>query len=75
MLRIYMMPNCKRCEELKIFLREKNIRYEELNVERNARALAKMTANGVEQYPVVEINGRLYNREVNDLKKIILTVR
>lgn len=75
MLRVYIMPNCKRCEELKIFLKNKNIVCEELNVEKNPKALAKMVSNGIEQYPVVEINGRLYDREVNDLKKLILAIQ
>lgn len=71
MIKVYILPNCQRCEELKIYMKNNGIQYQELNVENNPRALAKMTMEGIDQYPVVEINGRLYKNDVGQLKKIV----
>ena len=46
-----------------------------MNVEKNPRALAKMTVEGIDQYPVVEINGRLYKDGVEQLKRLVSSMR
>ena len=71
MIKAYVLSNCQRCEELKRFLRKNSIAFQELNVEENPRALAKMEFNGIDMYPTIEINGILYSDEVERLKKII----
>ena len=75
MIKVYVLPNCQRCEDLRMYMRKNNIPYQELNVEKNPRALAKMTVEGIEQYPVVEINGRLYKDGVEQLKRLVSSVR
>ena len=75
MIKVYVLPNCQRCEDLRMYMRKNNIPYQELNVEKNPRALAKMTVEGIEQYPVVEINGRLYKDGVEQLKRLVSSMR
>lgn len=75
MIKVYVLTNCQRCEDLKIFMRKNNILHQELNVEKNPRALARMTIEGIEQYPIIEINGKLYKDNVEQLKKIVSSLR
>lgn len=71
MINVYVLPNCQRCEEFKSYMKKNNISFRELNVENNPKALAKMTMEGIDKYPAVEINGKIYNDELNQLKKIV----
>jgi len=71
MIKAYVLTNCQRCEELKTFMKKNNIYFEELNVERSPRALARMTMEGMDRYPVIEIDGKLYDDDVSTLKKIL----
>ncbi|MBQ9313608.1 MAG: glutaredoxin family protein [Clostridia bacterium] len=71
MIKVYVLPNCQRCEELKMYMKKNNLVYKELNVEKNPKALAKITMEGIEQYPVIEIDGKLYSDDVSRLKKIV----
>lgn len=71
MIKVYVLTNCQRCEELKSYMRKNNIAFKELNVEQNSKALAKMTMEGLDKYPVIEINGILYSDDVDNLKKIV----
>ena len=49
MVKTYTLPNCPMCEELKSYMRNSHINYEEANVESDPRALARMTMEGIEQ--------------------------
>lgn len=72
MIKAYVLTNCQRCEELKTYMKKNNILFKELNVEKNTEALARMTMEGLDKYPVLEINGRFYSSDdVNDLKRMI----
>ena len=71
MVKTYTLPNCPMCEELKSYMRNSPINYEEANVESDPRALARMTMEGIEQYPAVEINGMIYSGDVSELKNIV----
>lgn len=71
MVKTYTLPNCPMCEELKSYMRNSHIAYEEANVESDPSALAKMTFEGIEQYPAVEINGMVYSGDVSELKNIV----
>ena len=75
MIKVYVLPNCQRCEDLRMYMRKNNIPFQELNVEKNPKALAKMTIEGIDQYPVVEVNGRLYKNGVEQLKRLVSSVR
>ncbi len=71
MIKVYTLPNCPKCEDLKSYMKKNYIAYREENVEANPRALAKMTYEGINDYPVLEIDGRIYSENVNTLKSII----
>lgn len=71
MVKTYTLPNCPMCEELKSYMRNSHIAYEEANVESDPKALARMTIEGIEQYPAVEINGTVYSGDVDELKSIV----
>ena len=71
MIKAYTLQNCPMCEELKSYMKNSHIAYEEANVETDPRALAKMTIEGIEQYPAVEINGTIYAGNVDELKNIV----
>lgn len=71
MIKVYILTNCQRCEEIKKYMRKNNIKFSEIDVEKNPRALAKMTIEGIDKYPVLEMNGVLYSGEVNELKRLL----
>ena len=71
MIKTYTLPNCQICEELKAYMRKNNINFQDINVETNPKALAKMTMEGIEKYPAVEINGVIYTDELSKLKKMV----
>ena len=71
MIKTYTMPNCPMCEELKSYMRNSHISYEERNVEEDWKAHAKLRANDIEQMPAVEINGVLYSGDIEELKNIV----
>ena len=72
MIKVYVLPNCQRCEDLKNFMRKNHVAYREMNIETDPKALAKMTMAGIEQYPVVEIDNHLYFDNLSMLKEIVL---
>ena len=71
MIKTYTMPNCPMCEELKSFMMKSHITYEETNVEEDFRAYAKLTSLDIDQMPAVEINGKFYSGDIEELKNIV----
>ena len=71
MVKAYTMTNCPMCEELKAYMNSNHIVYEEANVELDFTARAKMTFNDIEQMPAIEIDGKLYSGDVDELKNIV----
>ena len=70
-VKAFTLTNCPNCDELKSYMKSSNIVYEEANVETDPSALAKMTLEGIEQYPAVEVNGMIYSGDVDKLKSIV----
>lgn len=59
-IKIYSTPTCVYCETLKIFLKEHNIEFEEIDVSRDKKAQEEMIKkSGQMGVPVVEINGEI----------------
>ncbi|MSU54817.1 MAG: glutaredoxin family protein, partial [Candidatus Staskawiczbacteria bacterium] len=57
MITIYSTPTCVYCKSLKEYFTEKNIKFEEVDVSVNEKALEKMVAiSGQMGVPVVEID-------------------
>ncbi len=66
-VKVYSTPTCVYCVTLKIFLKEKNIEFEEINVADNEAAAKEMVeASGQMGVPVVDIDGEIivgFNRD------------
>lgn len=67
MLKIYTTTTCPRCQTLKGFFKENNMKYEEINIEQDFVARAKLIENDIYQVPALEVNGILKDGEVNEL--------
>ncbi len=72
MIKAYTMTNCPMCEELKAYMKTNHIAYEEADVDTDHAARAKMVFNDIEQMPAVEVNGKLYSGDVDELKNIVM---
>lgn len=72
MIKTYTMPNCPRCEELKSYMKNSHISYEEINVEENFEARAKLVSLDIEDAPAVEVNGKVYSGDIDMLKNIVV---
>lgn len=71
MIKTYTIPNCPMCEELKSYMRTSHIDYTETNVEEDFMARAKMVSLDIEQMPAVEVNGKIYSGDIEELKSIV----
>ena len=60
MITIYSTPTCVYCNNLKKYLTEKNIKYEEVDVSKDQQALEKMiNISGQMGVPVSDIDGNI----------------
>lgn len=60
MVKIYSTPTCIYCKNLKQFLNEKGIAFEEIDVSQNQQALEEMVEkSGQMGVPVIEIDGQI----------------
>ena len=71
MIKTYTIPNCPMCEELKSYMKSSHIDYTETNVEEDFMARAKMVSLDIEQMPAIEINGKIYSGDIEELKNIV----
>ncbi len=71
MVKMYTIPNCPMCEELKNYMKNSHIDYTETNVEEDFMARAKMVSLDIEQMPAIEMNGKIYAKDVEELKNIV----
>ena len=60
MIIVYSKPNCVRCEMVKRYLNDKGVKFEEIDVFKDAEALAMLRDKGLSQMPVVVINGEFH---------------
>ena len=72
MYKIYTLENCPNCEELKNNLKINSIAYEEVNIENDFLARAKMIENDLEELPVIEQNGKLKSGNIMELLNQII---
>ncbi len=71
MFKLYSQPNCPNCEQLKDYLKGKEISFEELNVTEDHAAKAFMIMNDLETTPAVAINGNVFGGEIDNIKSSI----
>ena len=62
MIKLFVTPGCPYCFTLKEFLKENNIKFEEIDISQNKNKIAKeemIKKTGKMEVPVVEINGEI----------------
>lgn len=67
MVKIYTTSSCPRCQALKGIFKEGEVPYEEVNIEEDFVARAKLIENDIYQVPALEINGEIKSGEVEEL--------
>jgi len=69
MIVLYTLPNCPKCQVVKLFLRRKGIDFEE----RDARDYSTLLlTQHMQEAPVIEINGQFYTFEtLTELEDIL----
>lgn len=60
MITIYSKPNCMQCEFAMRYLKDKGIKFEEIDVFNDVKALAMLRDEGYTQMPVVDIDGDIH---------------
>jgi len=59
-IKVYSTPTCPWCYTLKDFLKEKNIKFEDIDVSKNQKKLEEMIRkSGQMGVPQIEINGKI----------------
>ena len=60
MIKVYSKPNCMACNFSKKYLEDRGVEFEEIDVFKNAEALAMLRDKGFSQMPVVSIDGEFH---------------
>ena len=60
MIKIYSKPNCMACNFSKKYLEDKGVKFEEIDVFQDAKALAMLRDSGYSEMPVVDVNGEFH---------------
>ena len=60
MIKVYSKPNCVRCEMAKRYLQDKGVKFKEIDVFKDAEALAMLRDEGFSQMPVVSMDGEFH---------------
>ena len=58
-IKIYSLPNCPNCRKMKTYCKNNNISFIELNVNDNFKAKARIIAEGLENFPIIQIGNIL----------------
>lgn len=59
-VKIYTTPQCIWCKVTKDFFKQKNVKYEEIDVSKNKQASKEMIdKSGQMKVPMIEINGKI----------------
>lgn len=74
MFKVYTQENCPNCEELKSFLYERGIEFEELDVNKDTKARAIMIMNDLETTPALYINGSIFGGEIEQIKSKVMEI-
>ena len=74
MFKLYTQEDCPNCEELKMFLKEKGITYEEVDVNNDTKARAFMIMNDLETTPALTVEDSIICGPVMDMKSKIESI-
>jgi glutaredoxin len=67
---VYSKTICPKCLWIKSELEQKELEYQEINIDKNTEARQKIIEAGILSVPVVEINGEL----ISDMPKIMAQI-
>lgn len=56
---VYSAPNCYKCEQLKSKLKQKGIKFDEINVKGDEDVIFELRSNGLQGFPQVKVDGVL----------------
>ncbi|MBU3904850.1 MAG: glutathione S-transferase N-terminal domain-containing protein [Nanoarchaeota archaeon] len=72
-IKVYSTNSCPWCVRVKEWLNEHNIKFEEINVERDQKAAQEMIIrSGQEGVPVIDVDGEIIiGFDINKLKKLL----
>ena len=72
MITVFSKPNCMQCNFTKKYLNDKGIKFEEIDVFKDDKALAMLRDKGFSQMPVVDVNGEFHTGfQPNVLAKVV----
>ena len=74
MFKLYTQEFCPRCDELKGFLKEQGIAYEEVDPTNDFTARAFMSLHDLEELPVVRVGNEALAGELDDMKAKIVSM-
>lgn len=57
---VYSKPNCMQCEMAKRYLTDKGLKFEEVKVLEDGKALSMLRDKGYAELPVVDVNGEFH---------------
>ena len=60
MIKVYSKPNCMQCSFAKKYLDDKGVPFKEIDVFKDAEALAMLRDEGFSQMPVVSMDGEFH---------------
>lgn len=67
MVKLYTTTTCPRCQALKGIFNENHVSYEEVNIEQDFVARAKLIEHDIFQVPALEVAGTVKSGEVAEL--------
>ena len=68
MFKVYTQQNCPNCEDLKAFLYENGVEFEELDVNKDTKARAMMIMNDLETTPAIATGDNVFAGDLMDIK-------
>lgn len=71
MIVIYSTPTCGRCHQLKAFCTKNNIAFENIDINTDFKARAKLLSLNLMELPVVEYNNELLTGSFKEIQDIL----
>ena len=72
MFTIYTQEDCPNCMELKSFMKNNNIPYEEKNVSTDYAAKANLIMHDIESTPAIGIDSQIYGGSLDYLRQKVM---
>jgi anaerobic ribonucleoside-triphosphate reductase len=73
-IKIYSLPNCPNCRKIKTYCKTNDIIFTEFNTENDFKARARIIAEGLENFPIIQLGNKFIEYDFNkdsEIKEII----